>query len=137
MERPAGGDRRRSRVARSAQGPEPRRIDPEPLPGEPVHGAVGAHPREGAVDLRDGDGATPGDADHVAAAELDARRDGTEDAAAAGDEPPDRIRVDERCVTRAGLDELEQPIVRGGEDRFQGGATVPAIARRRCRARRR
>ena len=83
-----------------------------------MHGAVGAHPREGAIDLRDGDGATPGDADHVAAAGFDARRDGTEDAAAAGDELPDRIRVDERCVTRARLDELEQPIVRGGEDRF-------------------
>ena len=94
-----------------------------------MHRAVGAHPGEGAIDLGDGDRAAPRDPDDVAAAELDARRDGTEDAAAAGDELPDGIGVDERGIARTRLDELEQPRVGRSEDWLRQRGTEPAIAR--------
>ena len=131
LERTAGRDRRRRRVASaSAQRPQPGRVDPEPLPGEPVHRAVGTHPREGAVDLGDGDGAALRHRDDVAVAALDLRRDRPEDAAAAGDELPDGLGVDEGRIAGPGLDELEQPRrptrARIGLTR---GRTEPAIAR--------
>ena len=83
-----------------------------------MHRAVRAHARQGAVELRDSDRTAPRDGDDVATAALDPSRDWPEDAAPAGDELPDGVRIDERCVARPGLDELEQPLGEAGENRL-------------------
>ena len=88
--------------------------------GQPVHRPVRPHPRERPVDLRDGDRATPGDRHDVAAAELDPGRDRAEERSPTGHEPADGVRRDDGGVTDARLDELEQALVGGRENRTAG-----------------